>query len=59
MNIRIKIIQFLISINENIFFRWEFDNKQLSIEKIRNINVLFFNSADELISMDKKIINFR
>ena len=35
-----------------------FNEIQLSIEKIRNINVLFFNSADELISMDKKIINF-
>lgn len=55
---RLPLSLYVEEINENIFFRWEFDNKQLSIEKIRNINVLFFNSAEELISMDKKIINF-
>jgi non-ribosomal peptide synthetase component F/surfactin synthase thioesterase subunit len=55
---RLPLSLYVENINNQLFFRWEFDNSQISIEKIREIHQEFFNLAHELSLKNKKIVKF-
>ncbi len=55
---RLPLSLYVEEINEQLIFRWEFDNGQITMKKIREVHANFFNSAKELLAQDKKIISY-
>ena len=55
---RLPLSLYVEQINDQFFFRWEFDNSQISMDKIKEIHSNFFILADELEFRDKKILQF-
>ena len=56
---RLPLSLYVEEINEHLYFRWEFDNDQLSKEKIKKLHQNFFKLAEDLHSKSKQIINFK
>lgn len=56
---RLPLSLYVEEINEHLFFRWEFDNDQLSKEKIKQLHQNFFSLAEDLSAKNKQIINFK
>lgn len=56
---RLPLSLYVEEINEHLFFRWEFDNNQIQIEKIKQLHYSFFDFADKLILKKKKILNYQ
>ena len=56
---RLPLSLYVEEINERLFFRWEFDNDQLSIEKIKQLHQSFFHLSNELSSRKRDIFNFK
>jgi len=53
---RLPLSLYVEQINSQLFFRWEFDHSQISMEKIREIHRKFFNLANELSLKSKNIL---
>jgi non-ribosomal peptide synthetase component F/surfactin synthase thioesterase subunit/acyl carrier protein len=56
---RLPLSLYVEDINERLFFRWEFDNNQLTIEKIKQLHQTFFDLAASLGQGNKSILNFK
>ena len=55
---RLPLTLYVEQINEQYLFRWEFDQGQIALEKIRGLQQIFFNFALELKAAEKKVIAY-
>ena len=55
---RLPLSLYVEQINNQLFFRWEFDHSQISIEKIKVIHHDFFEMANQLFLKNKKILKY-
>lgn len=56
---RLPLSLYVEEINERLFFRWEFDNDQLSKDQIKQLHLTFFKLTEELAFRNEQIINFK
>jgi non-ribosomal peptide synthetase component F/surfactin synthase thioesterase subunit len=56
---RLPISLYVEEINESLFFRWSFDNNQVSKEKIKQLHKSFFKLTEDLAKRNKEILNFK
>jgi len=55
---RLPLTLYVEQINNQLFFRWEFDHNQISMEKIKAIHHDFFEVANQLFLKNKKILKY-
>lgn len=56
---RLPLSLYVEEINENLFFRWEFDNHQLNKEQIKQLHQSFFELAKDLDSKNKELSQYK
>ena len=55
---RLPISLYVEEINDKLFFRWEFDHSQITIEQIKLIHDSFFDIAKELLNEPVSVLNY-